>query len=130
MHASFRRVFPLLPALLVRLTMPAVRPGVIWRRLLDGQRTAQPAAAGWGHTPARNHPASGRTDLSSPQCFAYRVRYVCGRRLDIKVSKHMGVRSIGADYYLTCLPSLMTGTTTNHNNFRYSAGVNFMFGAQ
>jgi hypothetical protein len=53
-----------------------------------------------------------------------------GGGLDIRVSKHMAVRPIGADYYLTRMPSLLTGTTTNKNNFRYSAGVNFLFGAR
>jgi hypothetical protein len=54
-----------------------------------------------------------------------------GGGLDIKVNKHMSFRPIGADYYLTRVPSfLSTGETTNRNNFRYSAGVNFMFGAR
>lgn len=53
-----------------------------------------------------------------------------GGGLDIKVSKHIAVRPIGADYYLTRLPSLVTGDVTNRNNFRYSAGVNFLLGAQ
>jgi hypothetical protein len=52
-----------------------------------------------------------------------------GGGLDIKVNKHIAFRPIGADYYLTRLPSLVTGNTTNRNNFRYSAGVNFLFGA-
>jgi hypothetical protein len=53
-----------------------------------------------------------------------------GGGLDIKISKHMAFRPVGADYYLTRLPSLLTGNTTNRNNFRYSAGVNFLFGKQ
>ena len=53
-----------------------------------------------------------------------------GGGLDIKVNKHMSFRPIGADYYLTRVPSLFTGDTTNRNNFRYTAGVNFMFGAR
>jgi hypothetical protein len=53
-----------------------------------------------------------------------------GGGLDIKINKHIAFRPIGADYYLTRLPSLFTGDTTNRNNFRYSAGVNFLFGAQ
>jgi hypothetical protein len=53
-----------------------------------------------------------------------------GGGLDIKVTKHMNVRPIGADYYLTRLPSLLTGVISNRNNFRYSAGVNFLFGAK
>jgi hypothetical protein len=53
-----------------------------------------------------------------------------GGGLDIKVTKHMAFRPIGADYYLTRIPSLLTGNRTNRNNFRYSAGVNFLFGAK
>jgi hypothetical protein len=53
-----------------------------------------------------------------------------GGGLDIKLSKHVAFRPVGADYYLTRVSSLLTGGTTNRNNFRYSAGVNFLFGAQ
>ena len=52
-----------------------------------------------------------------------------GGGLDIKVSKHVALRPIGADYYLTRLPTFVTGNDTNKNHFRYSAGVNFLFGA-
>jgi opacity protein-like surface antigen len=53
-----------------------------------------------------------------------------GGGLDIKVSKHIALRPIGADYYLVRLPSFFTGNDTNKNHFRYSAGVNFLFGAR
>jgi hypothetical protein len=53
-----------------------------------------------------------------------------GGGLDIKVSKHVAFRPLGADYYLTRLPSFVTGNDTNKNHFRYSAGVNFLFGAR
>src|SRR5262245_1940840 len=55
---------------------------------------------------------------------------MAGGGLDIKLSKHIAFRPLGADYYLTRLPSLLTGNTSNRNNFRYSAGVNFLFGKQ
>ena len=55
---------------------------------------------------------------------------MAGGGLDIKINKHMSFRPIGADYYLVRLPSLLTGDTTNRNNFRYSTGINFLFGAQ
>jgi opacity protein-like surface antigen len=51
-----------------------------------------------------------------------------GGGLDIKVSKHIALRPIGADYYFTRLPTFITGQDTNKNHFRYSAGVNFLFG--
>jgi hypothetical protein len=54
---------------------------------------------------------------------------MAGGGLDIRLSKHIAFRPIGADYYLTRVPSILTGVHTNRNNFRYSAGVNFMFGA-
>jgi hypothetical protein len=53
-----------------------------------------------------------------------------GGGLDIKVGKHIALRPIGADYYLVRLPSFVTGNDTNRNHFRYSAGVNFLFGAR
>ena len=52
-----------------------------------------------------------------------------GGGLDIKVGKHVALRPIGADYYLVRLPNFVTGNDTNKNHFRYSAGVNFLFGA-
>jgi hypothetical protein len=55
---------------------------------------------------------------------------MAGGGLDIKISKRVAFRPIGADYYLTRIPSLFTGDTTNRNNFRYSAGFNFLLGAQ
>jgi hypothetical protein len=41
----------------------------------------------------------------------------------------IALRAIGADYYLVRLPSFVTGNDTNEDYFRYSAGVNFLFGA-
>jgi hypothetical protein len=55
---------------------------------------------------------------------------IAGGGLDIKISKHVAFRPIGADYYLTRFPSFITGNDSNRNHFRYSAGVNFMFGAR
>jgi hypothetical protein len=55
---------------------------------------------------------------------------MAGGGLDIKINKHMSFRPVGADYYLTRVPSFLTGNTSNRNNFRYSAGVNFLFGKQ
>lgn len=62
---------------------------------------------------------------------------MAGGGLDIRINKHVAFRPIGADYYLTRLPNLFTSNltglptnTSNRNNFRYSAGFNFMFGAR
>ena len=53
-----------------------------------------------------------------------------GGGLDIKLSKHLSFRPIGLDYYMTRLQNLRTQGDNNQNNIRYTAGVNFMFGAQ
>lgn len=54
---------------------------------------------------------------------------IAGGGLDIKFNKHIAFRPIGVDYYQTRVPGYLTGTTTSRlNNFRYSAGVNFLFG--
>ena len=53
---------------------------------------------------------------------------LAGGGLDIKLSKHIAFRPVEADYYLTRVSSLVTGNTTNRNNFRYSGGITFMFG--
>jgi hypothetical protein len=54
-----------------------------------------------------------------------------GGGLDIRLSRHVAFRPVEADYYLTRLPDLLTGgNSTNRNNFRYAAGVNFLIGAR
>jgi len=72
-----------------------------------------------------NNPVSARLQASNTG-FAM----MAGGGLDIRLSKHVAVRPVGADYYLTRVSSLLTGGTTNRNNFRYSAGINFLFGAR
>jgi Outer membrane protein beta-barrel domain len=69
-------------------------------------------------------PFSGRLGASNTG-FAM----LAGGGLDIKISKHVYFRPFEASYFLTRIPSFLTnGNTTNRNNFRYSGGVNFMFG--
>jgi hypothetical protein len=56
---------------------------------------------------------------------------IAGGGLDIKVGRHVYIRPFEASYFLTRIPnfnSLVTGNNNNQNNFRYSGGVNFMFG--
>jgi len=55
---------------------------------------------------------------------------LAGGGLDIKIGKHIAFRPVEADYFLTRLPGFFTGNDTNKNHFRYSAGVNFMFGSR
>jgi hypothetical protein len=52
-----------------------------------------------------------------------------GGGLDIKISKHMSFRPIGLEYFMTRLQNLRTQNDNNQNNLRYTAGVNFTFGA-
>ena len=69
-------------------------------------------------------PVSGRFVASSTD-FAM----LAGGGLDIKINKHVFFRPVEASYYLTRMPSFLTNNVnSNRNNFRYSAGVNFMFG--
>lgn len=53
-----------------------------------------------------------------------------GGGLDIRLSKHIAFRPFELDYFLARLPNDFTGHDNNLNNFRYSAGVNFLFGAR
>lgn len=53
-----------------------------------------------------------------------------GGGLDIEVNKHVSVRPVQAEYFLTRLVDPVTLDRNNQNNFRYSAGVNFTFGAR
>lgn len=71
-----------------------------------------------------NAPVSARL-VSSRVGFAM----LLGGGLDVKVSKHVFVRPFEVDYYLTRLPDFgLPNDNINRNNFRYSGGVNFMFG--
>jgi hypothetical protein len=51
-----------------------------------------------------------------------------GGGLDIKVNKHLSLRPIGLDYYMTRLENLRTQGDNSQNNLRYTAGLNFTFG--
>jgi hypothetical protein len=53
-----------------------------------------------------------------------------GGGLDIKMSKHVSLRPIGLDYFLTRLQNIRTLNDNNQHNIRYTAGLNFTFGAQ
>jgi opacity protein-like surface antigen len=53
-----------------------------------------------------------------------------GGGLDIKINKYVMFRPIGLDYYMTRLQNLRAQGDNNQNNLRYTAGVNFTFGAR
>jgi hypothetical protein len=72
-------------------------------------------------------PISARVQLNTSTHFAMLV----GGGLDIKLSKHVAFRPLAFDYYLTRMQDPFDpGNNSNHNNWRYSAGVNFLFGAR
>lgn len=71
-----------------------------------------------------NLPVSARIQTSDT-AFAM----LAGGGVDIKLSKHMALRPIEFDYYLTRFSNPRLGDN-NQNNWRYTAGVNFMFGAR
>jgi opacity protein-like surface antigen len=48
-----------------------------------------------------------------------------GGGIDLKVSKHISVRPVQAEYFMTTFPN---GLDDRQNNFRYSAGIVFRFG--
>jgi opacity protein-like surface antigen len=74
-----------------------------------------------------------------PSGFSTRVQVshtsfalMAGGGIDIKVSKHVAFRPAGFDYYLTRSPLNIPALGITHNdrnNWRYTAGVTFMFGA-
>jgi hypothetical protein len=51
-----------------------------------------------------------------------------GGGIDIKLNKHVYLRPIQAEYFLTRLSPIGAFGLTNRNNFRYSAGINFSYG--
>jgi opacity protein-like surface antigen len=73
-------------------------------------------------------PISSRVQVSNT-VFAL----MAGGGLDIKLSKHVAVRPAGFDYYLTRPPTQAIDVfnlgRSDRNNWRYTAGVTFMFGA-
>jgi opacity protein-like surface antigen len=48
-----------------------------------------------------------------------------GGGIDFKVSKHVSVRPVQAEYFMTKIPD---GLNNRQNNFRFGAGVVFRFG--
>jgi hypothetical protein len=48
-----------------------------------------------------------------------------GGGLDVKVSRHVSIRPVQAEYFLTKFPD---GLNNRQNNFRFSAGIVFRFG--
>ncbi len=63
--------------------------------------------------------------FGSPGDWALDV--VLGGGIDIKVTSHLAIRPIEADYFLTRFINNITNGNNNQNNFRYQAGLAFEF---
>jgi hypothetical protein len=48
-----------------------------------------------------------------------------GGGIDFKISKHLSIRPLQAEYFMTRLPNGING---RQDNFRYSAGISWLFG--
>jgi Outer membrane protein beta-barrel domain len=56
---------------------------------------------------------------------------LAGGGVDVKINKHVNFRPFEVSYYLTKLRNFrLPGDSVTQNNFRYSGGVSFTFGAQ
>jgi opacity protein-like surface antigen len=53
-----------------------------------------------------------------------------GGGVDWRFSKHVSLRPVAFDYYLTRPANVISGDNVNKNNWRYTAGINFTFGAK
>lgn len=53
-----------------------------------------------------------------------------GGGLDFRLNKHVSFRPFAVDYYLTRFQNLRAQNDNSQNNFRYTTGFNFTFGAQ
>ena len=51
-----------------------------------------------------------------------------GGGIDIKINKHVYLRPVQAEYFMTRLSPIGAFGVTTRNNFRYSAGINFSYG--
>ena len=87
---------------------------------------SQPIYLPGQETPVSTTSPVGLRAVTSQTAFAMAT----GGGLDIKVTKHMSFRPIGLDYMLTRLQNVQDLQDRNQHHLRYTAGVNFTFGAQ
>lgn len=62
-------------------------------------------------------------DISAQNTFAM----TAGGGVDFNISEHFAIRPVQAEYFLT---KFTDGASNRQNNFRYSAGIVFRFGAR
>jgi hypothetical protein len=69
----------------------------------------------------------GMATSSGIQYYGWQNHFAmtAGGGIDVKVSKHVSLRPLQAEYFLTKIPD---GLNNRQNNFRYSAGISFLFG--
>jgi hypothetical protein len=56
--------------------------------------------------------------------------FMTGGGVDLKLNKHFSFRPIEADYFMTRINNMQNVFDRHQNNFRYSAGVDYTFGAR
>jgi hypothetical protein len=61
---------------------------------------------------------------SSPNGFAT----AAGLGIDVNISRHITVKPVQVEYFMTQLPNFVLTSNTVQNNLRYSAGLVFNFG--
>jgi hypothetical protein len=71
------------------------------------------------------HKNCSQCTFGSPGDWALDV--VLGGGIDFKVTSHLAIRPIEADYFLTRFINNLTTGHSNQNNFRYQAGLVFEF---
>ena len=115
----------------VSLRLPRLRPyfQVLWGGAhLAASSQIQAVVAGTapsitGIVPGQ--PITARL-VTSQTAFAM----TAGGGLDIRLNKHVSLRPIAFDYYLTRFQNLRAANDNSQNNLRYTTGFNFTFGAQ
>jgi opacity protein-like surface antigen len=75
-------------------------------------------------------PATGKAVSTRLVASRRSFAMLAGGGLDFQVSRHMQVRPFEFDYFSVQPETLIEGQSRSRNNWRYSAGVNFTFGAQ
>ena len=90
---------------------------------LDAVPAVSVIGRGWGHEEVLAYQEPDRAANPASERSRRPTESKCG-------DPTVGFPAWPLDYYLARVNSLLTGNTSNRNNFRYTAGINFTFGAQ
>src|SRR5262249_54933479 len=112
-----------------RFAFRALCPGPVWRRYALGKPSRSRRCN------YRACDRGGRSDIPNGTKIQFHretsgFAMTAGGGLDIKLSRHVAFRPIQAEYFLTRLSPIGAFGVTSRNNFRYSAGVNFLIGGE